>query len=145
LRFRAFLTQPRQETGLLAKVVDECFYDAWYKDKETGEKVYTCAYDWEQDLQDAQQKSARLLGMAWRDMCRKGDPLPKLQRYETALSNRIMKAVKLLLKLRGNDRPSELRNEPNFDQTPEKSSTCPVENQPPPPLPARQRTHDPCV
>jgi hypothetical protein len=110
LRFRAFLTQPRQETGLLAKVIDECFYDAWYKDKETGEKVYTCAYDWEQDLPGAQQKSARLLGMAWRQMCRNGDPLPKLQRYETALSNRIMKAVKLLLKLRGHDRPGELQN-----------------------------------
>jgi hypothetical protein len=63
-------------------------------------------------------KAAKAAGAAWREMCRNGDPLPKLQRYETALSNRIMKAVKLLLKLRGNDRPGELRNEPNFEQTP---------------------------
>jgi hypothetical protein len=75
--------------------------------------------------------------MAWRQICRNGDPLPKLQRYETALSNRIHKAVKLLLKLRGHDRPgelpnAELRNEPNLEQIPEKSVTCPVENQPPP-------------
>jgi hypothetical protein len=135
---------PRQETGLLAKVIDECFYDAWYKDKETGKKVYYCAYDWEEDLQDAQEKSARLLGMAWRAMCRNGDPLPKLQRYETALSNRIHKAVKLLLKLRGHDRPiedgrtmedrqGELRNEPNSEQVPEVPVASPVEIQPPPP------------
>jgi hypothetical protein len=76
--------------------------------------------------------------MAWRQICRNGDPLPKLQRYETALSNRIHKAVKLLLKLRGHDQPgelpnAELRNEPNFEQPPEESVTCPVENQPPPP------------
>jgi hypothetical protein len=134
---------PRQETGLLAKVIDECFYDAWYKDKETGKKVYTCAYDWEEDLQDAQEKSARLLGMAWRQICRNGDPLPKLQRYETALSNRIHKAVKLLLKLRGHDRPGELRNEPNFEQTPEESVTHPVENQShPPPEPKPDPVQD---
>jgi hypothetical protein len=140
---------PRQETGLLAKVIDECFYDAWYKDKETGKKVYYCAYDWEEDLQDAQEKSARLLGMAWRQMCRNGDPLPKLQRYETALSNRIHKAVKLLLKLRGHDRPgelpnAELRNEPNFEQVAEEPVACPVENtvkNPPPPPPEPKPDH----
>jgi hypothetical protein len=31
--------------------------------RQTGEKVYSCAYDPEQHLQDAEQKSARLLGM----------------------------------------------------------------------------------
>jgi hypothetical protein len=132
---------PRHETGLVSKVVDECFSDAWYKDKQTGEKVYSCAYDEDEDSQHAQRKSTRLLGMAWREMCRNGDPLPKLQRYETALSNRIHKAVKLLLKLRGHDRPgelqAELRNEPNFEQMAEEPVVSTVENsvenQPPPP------------
>jgi hypothetical protein len=126
-------TCPASGDRLLAKVIDECFYDAWYKDKETKKKVYTCAYDWEEDLQDAQEKSARLLGMAWRAICRNGDPLPKLQRYETALSNRIMKAVKLLLKLRGHDQHGQLQNEPNFESTPEESVAQAVENPPPAP------------
>jgi hypothetical protein len=71
--------------------------------------------------------------MAWRQICRNGDPLPKLQRYETALSNRIHKAVKLLLKLRGHDQPGQLQNEANFEPSPTESVTNTVENPPPPP------------
>jgi hypothetical protein len=83
-------------------------------------------------------KAAKSAGAAWREMCRNSDPLPKRQRYETALSNRIVKAVKLLLKLLGHDRPgklpnAELRNEPNLEQVAENPVASPVENPPPPP------------
>jgi hypothetical protein len=79
--------------------------------------------------------------MAWRHVCADSNPLPKLQRYETALANRIMKAVNTLMKLRGHDQPRQLQNEANSEQVPEESVACEQEIQPqdpapPPPPPA---------
>ena len=125
---------PRFETGLLAKTTDEQCYNTVRKDEKTGKLTRPLTYDADEDRDDADIKSTRLLGMAWRDMSREGDPLPKLQRYETAIANRLHKNMKLLLEIRGGDARGELRNEPNLDLSPVEST--PVEEPaPPPPAP----------
>jgi hypothetical protein len=115
---------PRLESGLLSHTLRESFSSFNRTDKQTGQKTNPLSYDSEQDLQDAQIKSTRLLGLAWRDMSREADPLPKLQRYETALANRMVKAMNMLFKLRGHDQPGELPNQPNLDVTHEESMVC---------------------